>query len=102
VEAAGFVLHGFEAQEGGHDEVLERRHPPREETPATETGSTPPPPPPKVRTVTVPVPLRKDGTQATVELPIDVTEREVKKVAQIIELYAMTEQLSITTGESAE
>lgn len=77
--------------------------PPTVEEPAPETnGATPTPTPPAapgVQMVTVPVPLRKDGTRATVTLPIDATEREVRKIAQIIELYAMTEQLAITTGE---
>ena len=40
-----------------------------EETPETNVGGTPPPPLPKVRTVTVPVPLRKDGTQANTSVP---------------------------------
>jgi hypothetical protein len=73
-----------------------------EETPETDTGSTPPPPPTKVRMVTIPVPLRRDGTQAELKIPADFTGKEASRVAKVIEAMALDEQLAITTGEATE
>lgn len=80
--------------------------PPVEEAPVVEQVTHTPAPRLPVEdenTVEVPVPLSRDGhRKAKLVLPVDMTDKEAKKISGIVELYVMPEQLAITTGEPTE